>query len=361
MRTIHPRWLVPVTLAVAVSACNTVKSFMPERRADYRTAETLPPLRIPPELARGSTRGAEPVAVPTERRVAYPESGAVERTPRGGGRRENALRQWLVVSGEPVQRLTDVREFFETSGLPVLVADAETGILETGWIGSDTELNTDLRSLFAARGLGGGASRDKFEARVTAGEEPGTTAIQITHRGLTQVEHASAAATTWERRDSDNELEAEVMGLLATSMGAEPVLARRADTTAAPVIPAERVTLRRSSDGVPALTVRDPYDQVWKRVGESLGQLGVTVEGEDPDGGIYYVRYPDPDRAPKKKGFWRRIIPPRGDDEEESGEYQVKLTPAGTVSLVTIRDADGLPDRSETGERILSMLHEQLR
>ena len=364
-------WLAVVAvMAVSASGCSTIKNFTAERKVDYRAAKTLPPLRIPPELVHGSDPGGRlsVPAPPPDQQVVYGRAPGAEpfATPAPGALGA-PTRQWLIVSGEPAERWVQVREFLNESGLEVLVADAETGILETGWVGPQESLSSDFERLLAPRGDPG--SRDKFEVRVTVGDQPATTAIQVSHRALAQAmrpEEGTAGAWSWESRAPDSELEAGVLGLLAQRLGVQATFARRAEPSpsnvpAASTRSAERVVLRRSSDGVPALTIRDDYDQAWRRVGESLEQLGMTVAGRDPDGGIYYVRYLDPDRPQKKKSFWHRIIPPRGKDKDGPEEYQVKLTSAGTVSLVTIRDSNGVPDRSQAGEKILSMLHEQLR
>ncbi|MDH3639233.1 MAG: outer membrane protein assembly factor BamC, partial [Gammaproteobacteria bacterium] len=277
---------VATVATISAVGCNTIKNFTTDRKVDYRSAETLPPLRIPPELARGSQTGTGlklPVP-PADHQVVYgrgAQSAAATARPVSPSA---PVHQWLIVSGEPAKRWEEVREFLKESGLEVLVADAETGILETGWVGAEDSLSSDFEGLLATHGFrGNGEFRDKFEARVSVGDRPGTTAIQVTHRALAQVtrpDDENANARSWEPRASDGDLEAGVLGLVAQHLGVQPSLARRVDppsaTTPVAVDTGERVTLRRSSDGVPALTIRDDYDQAWQRVGESLDHLGMT-------------------------------------------------------------------------------------
>jgi len=122
--------------------------------------------------------------------------------------------------------------------------------------------------------------------------------------------------------------------------------------------PAERARLARTGDAV-LLNVQDDLDRAWRRVGLSLDRIGFTVEDRDRSKGVYYVRYIDPDKADKKKGFFSGWF--GGSDKKTDEQYQVHLKTAAAGTDVEVLTKDGVPESSKTGERILSLLYEQLK
>ena len=51
-----------------------------------------------------------------------------------------------------------------------------------------------------------------------------------------------------------------------------------------------------------------------------------------------------------------------GGEEKKPGEqFQIHLKPADAGTAVEVLDKDGAPEASKTGERILSLLYEQLK
>jgi uncharacterized lipoprotein len=129
---------------------------------------------------------------------------------------------------------------------------------------------------------------------------------------------------------------------------------------AAPSIPAATpearpgVTFEKTADGVPTLRVAQPVAQVWPRIGQSLTDLGVEIQKEDPEAGVYYIRYKDPE-AKEESGFVKRLF------TREKKRYQLKLTASGTDSIATIHDKRGRPDKSATSQRLLAMLAERFK
>src|SRR5690606_15821788 len=97
----------------------------------------------------------------------------------------------------------------------------------------------------------------------------------------------------------------------------------------------------------------------WRRVGLSLDRIGFTVEDRDRSKGIYYVRYIDPELQRERKGFFARLF--GGDEEEPPTQYQVLVKPAENGTNVEVLDPSGAPAAPQTGERILSLLYEQLK
>ena len=83
----------------------------------------------------------------------------------------------------------------------------------------------------------------------------------------------------------------------------------------------------------------------------------------DRSRGLYYVRYIDTDKADSGKDdsflgslkFW-------GDDKASGqNEYLVSLVGKQSTTQIVILDTDGKREQSETADRILGLLHEQLK
>lgn len=117
-----------------------------------------------------------------------------------------------------------------------------------------------------------------------------------------------------------------------------------------------RTSLHRSREGVPALTVEEQLDRTWQEVGRSLTDLGIAIETEDRDAGIYYIQYRDP-QASSEQGWFKRLLRKKPKPQQ----YQVRLLSAVDSSVVTVHDGDGKLDKSENAQQILTLLHDQLK
>ena len=63
----------------------------------------------------------------------------------------------------------------------------------------------------------------------------------------------------------------------------------------------------KGAGGTPVLVMKDDFDRAWRRVGLSLDRLGFTVQDRDRAGGLYYVRYLNPDAEAKKPRLLSRL------------------------------------------------------
>ena len=101
----------------------------------------------------------------------------------------------------------------------------------------------------------------------------------------------------------------------------------------------------------------------WRRIGLALDRGSFTVEDRDRTKGIYFVRYLDPDYEAKVKseqGFFTKFF--STDKPIPAPQYRVVLTGQSTnQTVVTVLSADGKPERSTAGDRILALLNDQLR
>ncbi|HYA19621.1 MAG TPA: outer membrane protein assembly factor BamC, partial [Burkholderiales bacterium] len=206
------------------------------------------------------------------------------------------------------------------------------------------------------------SQRDKFRTRLERGNEPDTTEIFISHRGMVEVyENEYQDHTIWQPSPPDPQLEAEMLSRLMVRFGTDESQAKAlvADAPAS-----ARATLTKQPDGTGSLSINDGFDRAWRRVGLALDRVGFTVEDRDRGQGIYFVSYADPEATDYHKKGWLDKLAFWKSDEKKSPKnkgYRIVVRSAGEESRISVLDGDGLPDQSETANRILALLYEQLK
>jgi outer membrane protein assembly factor BamC len=129
----------------------------------------------------------------------------------------------------------------------------------------------------------------------------------------------------------------------------------------ASMTPPDRARLEKTAAGANQLVLDDSFDRAWRRVGLALDRIGFTVVDRDRSKGLYFVRYLNPDLDPKKEeGFLSKLMFWK-DTTEKPEQYRIIVADATTKSLVSVEDPNGAPDKSQNGEKILTLLQGQLK
>lgn len=373
------RYVLLCTLALGLlSACSFS---MEQKKIDYKSAGKAPSLEVPPDLSSvtaderfvvpdTSSRGTATFSEYSKDRTASPQRDGAALLPelsnvkveRAGSQR------WLVVKATPEQVWPVVREFWQENGFLIQTENPQTGVMETDWAENRAKIPQDLIRNVLGKvldSLYSTAERDKFRTRLEVGQEPGTTEIYISHRGMYEVIKGGdgGTQTVWEPRPPDPELEAEFLRRLMARFGVENARAQSAIAKgAAPQ--QDRAKLSRGSTGA-SLALNEPFDRAWRRVGLALDRIGFTVEDRDRSKGLYYVRYVDPEQdieGKEKKGWLSKLAFWRGSDSKKPADrYQVKVAETGESSQVSLMNKDGVADKSDTANKILNLLYEQLK
>ena len=366
-------------LTLTVSGC----SFLEGKKIDYKSAGTLPTLEAPPDLIlpSGDNRFAVPDINPKgsatfsaydKERAGKPQAtGAQPLLPKieKVSIERAGTQRWLAVQ-VPVKDVWPViKEFWQEMGFILALEQPDTGVMETDWAENRAKIPQDgLRSLLGKviDGLYSTAERDKFRTRVEVGAD-GRTEIYISHRGMFEVFEGTVGGgdqgqgkTVWQPRPADPELEAEMLRRLMVRFGVEET---RAQTLLAEKGAPPQAVLRKGVDAAPGLTMPESFDRAWRRVGLALDRIGFAVEDRDRNGGIYYVRYADPEANTKKdKSFLSKLAFWRSDDPKiQAARYQVRLKGTEAETALAIYQDDGTPAKNETGNRIATLLFEQLK
>ena len=372
------RVLVALCLAIHLAGCQLM-SLLPEgKKMNYKSAGKLPPLEIPPDLT----------ALGTEERYVVPDISPTgtatfsaynkDRTKQAGTDGGTVLpavdeanvhmeragtQRWLVVKAEPEEIWPVVRAFWQEMGFIIKIELPEAGVMETDWAENRAKISEGLFRNALTKildSLYSTAERDKFRTRLERGDS-GTTEIYISHRGMDEVMESGNVRTVWQPRPPNPELEAEMLSRLMVRFGVAEERAKSSIAGNGPV--KDRAQL---GDKGRTLTVNEPFDRSWRRVGLALDRVGFTVEDRNRSQGIYYVRYVNTDEdsgaglGPKglisKLAFWREE---GGGDQP--GQFRIQLSEAGQSTDVKVLNKDGEADKSSDGTRILKLLHEQLK
>ena len=378
------------TCAAMLSAagCSSLEDSL-EGKVDYKgqASRSLPQsLEVPPDLT----------APPRDNRYAIPEAGGRSSATLSGYQAERkdqsrtpgattailpvvenmridraGAERWLVVPEQPEKVWPQVKAFWQEAGFLLRIEQPEAGVMETDWAESRAQIKEGGVRGVLGRWLdqvSSTAERDKFRTRLERTPDGKGTEVYVSHRGMREVVSTprdvtgATSQTLWEPRDPDSGLEAEFLRRLMVKLGAQPDQAKHLVASAEAPAP-QRATITKGLNGHSMLQVYEPFDRAWRRVGLALDRVGFTVEDRDRQKGLYFVRYADPEaemeRKDAERGFFGRLFGTSPKVKPE--QYRVQVAQVGSDVEVNVLNKDGGPETSKTGQRILGLLHEQLK
>lgn len=369
---------------MALAGCETISGLM-DKKIDYKTEgkSNLPPLEIPPDLTSPAR----------DNRYLVPETGKSSATLSGyqADRKEQVRagdssvlpavenihverggsERWLVVANQAPEKLWPlVKDFWQENGFLIKTEVPEAGVMETDWAENRAKIPQGGVRDFLGKFLDqvySTAERDKFRTRLEHTADGKGTEIYISHRGMEEVftsardTSGGSNQTAWQARPSDPGLEAEFLRRLMVRLGVQE---EKAKVLAATGQNQQRAEIRKGNDGAELLQVFESFDRAWRRVGLALDRVGFTVEDRDRQKGLYFVRYADPekdmDAKDRDRSFLSKLFG-SSRDKVKPEQYRVLVKQAQDQSQVSVLNKDGGVDNSSTGQRILALLHEQLK
>jgi outer membrane protein assembly factor BamC len=326
-------------------------------------------LEVPPDLARPAA--ADPLALPGGAKPSVTASAAPSAaaaatssstaTPGRVTLERDGAQRWLVVQEPPESLWPKLRDYFLRNTMRLTLDDPQARILETEWI----ERPVDMGSSWVGSILGKLHStgiRDKFRVRIEPGRTPGTSEVYASQQGMEEVVveggGVNVLRTAWQPRPADPEMEADLLQKLMRHLGVS-------EDQAKTLLAGDSSERAKRVKGT--LQLPEDLDSAWRRVGVALDRSGVTIEDRDRSAGIYYVRYQDA-TARKQGGMFSWLTggrdAPAGPDKREEGpkdRYQVRLESTANGTRVSVLDVKGEPEKSETGERLMGLIQQQLR
>lgn len=387
-----------LAITAALAGCSSISSFLEGDKIDYKSnVSKVPTLEVPPDLTqlqREERFAVQQRGVVTASELANRQPGqagaqasAVASTPAAAATATSAVlpefktarmeragtQRWLAVSLPADKVYPVVREFWGDVGFALKVDSPGTGILETDWNENRANIPKDgIRRILGGvlDGLYDSGTRDKFRTRLERRPDGGTD-IFLTHRGMQEVLVGNQKdQTRWDVRPTDPELENELLRRLLLRFGMEETKAQAVVAQAAPAASAAGTAAATSAATAPrARIVQDAggsvvqmdeaFDRAWRSVGLALDRLGYTVVDRDRAQGMYFVRTVDPSKDGKDQGFFSRLF--GGTKPLDADEYRVSVKSQAERTQVAVLGKDGSAANSETGNRILRLLADELK
>lgn len=361
---LKPWMFIPVVgCMVGCSVLPTLDEVVPDRRTEYRKAESLPDLEVPPDLTTEAIGDSMPIPETSGNAATY--TTYQERVARQTREQEleatqNAAVQLLenehvlAVSGAPAQVWPELEAFWSGLGYALDLNDEELGVMETAWRENAAEL-----------------SRDKFKVFAEPGTKAGTTVLYVSHVAESLTPQGEGLA--WTSAERDVALERKLVDRLAETFGAGTQVSgygsavQTAVTDAGPesdaAIPgAFSAEIVSAGGGKVYLNVTAPYGDVWNMTQKGLERGGFEIDDVDDDLAIVTVIIPDAEGEKPKTGmlsrlkFWGEDAP-----ELDPTLYKVSLTNVGgRTEIVVLNSLDEWSDRDEA-RRIITSLHDYLQ
>jgi outer membrane protein assembly factor BamC len=308
---------------------------------------------------------------------------------------------WLVIDNKtPDQAWPQIRRFWQEQGFLLVVDQRDKGVMETDWNETHASINDGLIRNALSKAMGNSyvaSERNKYRTRLETAPNGGTY-VFISQKGMQEaLSGANNDSTTWQPKPNDPGLETEYLKRLMASLAAADSKAGAGDTQSAALSPAgaqaapgaatagansaaaktaaqnvalsvqsptpEQTDIANTSGEYAGneLTLGEPYDRAWVRVGIALDRSNFTVDNRDRTRGLYSIRYVDPkDMTAAEQGFWSQVF--HGKTEKVAKQYLLNVravTPDQT--RVAVVDDKGNIDTSRPAKEIMGLVVDQLR
>lgn len=380
--------LAALALYLQLPGCSSLglDEALPDQRLIYKKQrEASENLEVPPDLAGSSfddaldiPDGGAPATFSEysggrAQRQQVASSGTVLPAVPNVELRRTDKGRWLEVQAPAQQVWPKVVAFWREQGILLVEQNPAIGVMKTDWLDNRAEIRQDFLTRMVskvAEGLYATSTRDQYSVRIEEGTRLGTADIHLTHRGMEEKLVTSAigdgSRTIWEPSGSDPDKEAEMLRRLMVFMGASKQSATEVSARPSGAAPAQGSRARLVTEGsAQLLLVPEDFRGAWRLTGSALDRAGFAVEDRDQSRGIYYVRYAGKDASgdtrTEKPGFVSRLAFWRNKDIDQVKQYQIQVTGNDKESRVSVLDANGKPEQTESGRRILTLMQEHMR
>jgi outer membrane protein assembly factor BamC len=352
---------------IALAGCSTLGQLTGQTESiEYKSAVSGDPLSIPPDLTQanqnphyqapeGTARFSDYAAGQRAQQNVNPADRVLPRQEGIQVMRDGTLR-WLVVDQPAEEIYPRVIEFWGEQGFTIQSQDPLSGVIQTDW----AENRAKIPEGWLRRALGSildqafdSGERERFTTRLE--RVNGKTEIYISHQHMEETPTSDGTAFKWVYGKEDPGLNAAMLARLMVSLGTD-IQTAQAQVARAEAGGADATAAAQIAEGQAAVTLNEPFDRAWRRVGVALDSARFTVEDRNRANGDYYIRYLDTDTGEKieQQTVFGRIFGSR--NAAEPLKLRVHVTDQGATSLVTVQDEQGSTLNDQTARRVISVM-----
>ena len=402
------RYAVLLMAGGLVAGCGTSSPTQIDYKSDSRSKQVS--LAVPPNLIDETSdqrslpprSGATSLSTLQQVQEKAPTSDLSVLPPVNGMHiQRDGTESWLVIDGEtPDQAWPQIRRFWQEQGFLLVVDQRDKGVMETDWNETHAQINDGLIRNTLSKAMGNSyvaSERNKYRTRLEVAPNGGTY-VFVSQKGMREaLTGTNNDSSEWKPTPNDPGLETEYLKRLMASLAAADSRAAVGDTPGAPLSPAgaqaapgaatagansaaartaaENVALSVQSptpDQADAsntsaqytaneLTLGEPYDRAWVRVGIALDRSNFTVDNRDRTRGLYSIRYVDPkDMTSAEQGFWSQVF--HGKTEKVAKQYLLNVRAVTQdQTRIAIVDDKGNIETSRPAREIMALVVDQLR
>jgi len=352
--------------ALLLSGCSTINQAIGREEAvDYKSTVAGDPLSIPPDLTQANQdahyRAPEGTATYSQYSQTQQAQGNVSASdrvlPQAAGvnvMRDGDLR-WLVVDRPAEEVYPQIVEFWSEQGFTLQSQDPRAGLMETDWAENRAKIPEGwIRSALGSilDTVYDSGERERFRTRVE--RVNGKTEVYISHQHMVETPTQDGAAFKWVYGKEDPGLNAAMLARLMVFLGTD--VQRAQDLVAQAEKAKNQPQVAQVSDGQASLTLAEPFDRAWRRVGVAIDSASFAVEDRDRSAGDYFIRYLDSDTGVKieQQNFIGRLFGSK--NTAEATPYRIHVAEQGGSSVVTVLDQNGQMQNTDTAKRIITVL-----
>ena len=350
------------SLLIILSGCSSD----PKYKGVYEKNEDTGSLEVPPDMTFPSTSRSFDVptiasdqdtysvyAAQDDKSVVLPQAGKSVRFVREGELK------WLEIDSKPDEIWSDAIAFFKDVGFSFTRQEPLLGILETNWLENRVDVPTGwFASLLGA--LYSAGKMDRYRIRFERKQDaPDTTLVFISHQGLKESSYGDYSETdvtvTWEPRDSDPELEIEMMMRFLIFKGMKEVYAKRLVSKNKA---GSRAIFNSTNKNI-NLVVKENFARTWRRMGVAMDRLGIQVEDRNRSEGTFYIKLTEDFVQKEDKSWLAKLF--SSEEEIKADQYRLSVEDLGESCLVTVQDKKGSRINNQTAILILKQLQQHLK
>lgn len=352
--------------ALLLSGCSVMNQMMGnEESVDYKSTVAGDPLSIPPDLTQANRdahfrapEGSATLSQYAQSQQAQQKAGSADSVlPTTSGvsvMRDGDIR-WLVVDKPAETVYPQIIDFWGEQGFTLHSQDPRAGLMETDW----AENRAKIPEGWIRSALGGiidqvfdSGERERFRTRVE--RVNGKTEVYISHQQMVETPTSDGAAFKWVFGKEDPGLNAAMLARLMVFLGTDVKNAQ--SMVAQAEKDSDQPQITQSPEGQAAISLNEPFDRAWRRVGVAIDSAGFAVDDRDRSTGDYFIRYLDSDTGEKieQQNIIGRLF--GGKNTAAATPYRIHVAGQGAGSVVTILNQNGQVQNTDTAKRIVSVL-----